>query len=64
MNNLPKVCELCGEPTPAASLEGEWYPHAQIVTAAKRCFTCWTLEDAVQKRPDVARKILSDLEIK
>ncbi len=61
MNDIPKVCELCGGPTPAHSLTGEWYPHAQQVTAAKRCFSCWTLEDGIKRQPEIASKILKNL---
>ncbi len=62
MNNLPKVCELCGGPTPAVDLTDEWYPHAQRVSEAKRCFQCWKLEVDIRKQPEIARKILKDLE--
>lgn len=61
MTKLPQVCELCGEPTPAAS--DEWHPHAQLVSKAKRCFMCFMLEGAIRKQPEVARKILKNLEV-
>jgi len=63
MAELPKVCELCGGPTPAAILTDEWYPHAQVVSKAKRCFVCWDLERDIKKRPEAARKILKNLEL-
>jgi len=61
MNDLPQTCELCGGGTPASYLVDEWYPHAQKVSKAKRCFECWHLEDAIHRNPERAAQILVEL---
>jgi len=58
MSDLPKVCELCGSPTPAAELVDEWYPYAQVVSEAARCFRCYRLETLIKENPELAHKIL------
>jgi len=52
----PQTCELCGGKTPAA--EDIWTPYAQKVTAAKRCFRCYQLEDMIRANPEIAYNIL------
>lgn len=60
--NLPQVCELCGGPTPAARWYSRLDPHAQLVSEAERCFMCFMLEGVIKKQPEVACKILKDME--
>jgi hypothetical protein len=64
MTNLPQVCELCGGPTPDATIYfNRWpNPHSNAVSKAKRCFPCWKMEVVIRKQPEIARKILQDLE--
>ncbi len=61
MSDLPQVCELCGGGTPASYLVNKWYPHAQKVSEAKRCFECWSLEQAIRANPERATQILAEL---
>lgn len=41
-------CDICGEATPYAF--------------TRRCNSCWELERRVEARPDLARKILEQIE--
>jgi hypothetical protein len=64
MTELPKVCELCGGLTPAATIFHQRWPgdYSNELSKAKRCPECWALETAIKGRLKVARKILNDLE--
>jgi hypothetical protein len=64
MTSLPQTCELCGGFTPATEIYYQRWPttHSNAVSKAKRCFQCWKLEVVIRKQPEVARKILSNLE--
>ena len=41
-------CGLCGKPTP--------------MTGTKRCDFCWEMEGRIRREPDLARKVLAQLE--
>ena len=41
-------CAICVEPTPR--------------TGTKRCDICWEMERLIHRRPDLARKILAEME--
>jgi len=59
--SLPQTCQLCGSPTPANALVGEWYPYANAVSKAARCFQCYALETAIRVDPERAYQILDTL---
>lgn len=42
-------CGLCGKPT--------------LMTGTKRCDNCWEMEGRIRRSPDIARKILAELDV-